>query len=85
MKNGRMAVSKIVAKEIDYKRFGFSLLFVGVFFYLGSVIPKEGKTMLDTYAMMGTTCLMLVVSAIFFSLSIKYKKLRSEIKEDDSI
>ncbi|PLS15661.1 hypothetical protein CVD28_21460 [Bacillus sp. M6-12] len=75
----------MLAKETDYKRFGFCLLFVGVFFYLGSVIPQEGKTLLDTYVMMGATCLMLLVSAKFFSLSLKYKKLRSQTEEEDTI
>ncbi|PLT35241.1 hypothetical protein CUU64_04205 [Bacillus sp. V5-8f] len=60
---------------VDFQRFAVTLLCVSVFFYLGTVIPSEGKTVFTTYIMMGVTVLFLVGSITFFMLSRKYKKI----------
>lgn len=74
-------MKKLHEKMIDFKRFAVTLLCVGVFFYFGSIIPSEGKTMLDTYGMMGATVTFLAASIIFFIRSSKYKKILTENSE----
>ncbi|WP_254052819.1 YrhC family protein [Bacillus sp. V59.32b] len=74
-------MKKLHEKMVDFKRFAVTLLCVGVFFYFGSIIPSEGKTMFDTYGMMGATTVFLVASIIFFTLSSKYKKILAENNE----
>ncbi|RFU65794.1 YrhC family protein [Peribacillus glennii] len=81
MKNENTRASQIHGKVVDFQRFAVTLLCVSVFFYLGSVIPSEGKTMFITYGMMGATVVFLIGSAIFFTLSKKYKNILSDNDE----
>ncbi|RUQ32860.1 hypothetical protein ELQ35_00690 [Peribacillus cavernae] len=68
-------------KMVDFKRFAVILLCVSAFFYLGSVIPSAGKTMIGTYVNMGATIVFIMASIIFFILSSKYKKILAENDE----
>lgn len=81
MKSEKAKASHMHAKMVDFQRFAVTLLCVSVFFYLGSIIPSEGKTMITTYGMMGATVVFLIASAIFFTLSRKYKKILSDNDE----
>lgn len=76
---------KLTAKMMDYRRFAITLLCIGSFFYLGTILPTEGKTM---YSMNGYTLasvLFLTMSIICFLQSSKYKKNLTEIDEQDSL
>ncbi len=69
-------------KIIDYKRFGFTLLALSVFLYLGVVIPAEGKTILKTYILMGGTVVLLSASLMFFMKSNRFKKELQSLDEE---
>ncbi|XXM73654.1 YrhC family protein [Lysinibacillus sphaericus] len=58
----------------DFKRFGFTLLALSVFMYLGVVIPSETVTPVKTLTLMSGTVVLLGFSLIFFTKAIKYKK-----------
>jgi hypothetical protein len=58
----------------DFKRFGFTLLALSVFMYLGVVIPSETVTPVKTMTLMSGTVVLLGLSLIFFTKAIKYKK-----------
>ncbi|MEL3974451.1 YrhC family protein [Rossellomorea oryzaecorticis] len=58
----------------DFKRFGFTLLALSVFMYLGVVIPSETVTQVKTMILMSGTVVLLGLSLIFFTKAIKYKK-----------
>jgi FtsH-binding integral membrane protein len=75
--------SHIRKKMLDYKRFAITLLCVGAFFYLGSLIPSEGKTMFDTYGYLGVTIAFLIMSIGFFAASSKINKKLSDM--DDAL
>jgi hypothetical protein len=74
-------VSQMQEKMMDFKRFAVTLLCVGAFFYLGSIIPSEGNTLIRTYVIMGATTAFLFASIIFFLISSKYKKILAENNE----
>lgn len=76
--------SKLVAKMMDYKRFAITLLCVGSFFYLGSIIPSEGKMIFNTYGYLIASVLFLIASIVCFYQSSKCKKNLAEIEEHDS-
>ncbi|WP_285765425.1 YrhC family protein [Peribacillus sp. SI8-4] len=73
------------SKMADFKQFGITLLCVGSFFYLGTILPSGGKTLMDTYAYMGATIMFLGVSILFFRLSNKYKKTLADMDDQDFI
>jgi hypothetical protein len=58
----------------DFKRFGFTLLALSVFMYLGVVVPSETVTPVKTLTLMSGTVVLLGLSLIFFTKAIKYKK-----------
>ncbi|WP_163101857.1 YrhC family protein [Peribacillus alkalitolerans] len=60
-------------KMVDNKRFAITLLAVGVFFYLGAVIPSEGKSEFDTYVMFGSSVGFLGGSIFYFFRSKAFK------------
>ncbi|MDF2857278.1 MAG: putative rane protein [Neobacillus sp.] len=71
--------SKIIYdKMVDFKRLAVLLLAVGVFFYLGSIIPSETKTMMDLNIMVFSSISFLLVAIIFF---IQSKKCQSKLNE----
>jgi large-conductance mechanosensitive channel len=65
-------------KMVDFKRFAVLLLAVGVFFYLGSIIPSETKTKMDLNIMVFSSISFLLVAIIFF---IQSKKCQSKLNE----
>lgn len=66
----------VFEKMVDFKTFGKVLLAVGVFFYLGSVLPSVSKSILETYIMLGASTVFLLTAIIFFLLSkVQYNKL----------
>ncbi|WP_179884938.1 YrhC family protein [Bacillus sp. AFS015802] len=61
-------------KVVDFKRFGFTLLALSVFMYLGVIIPTETVTPGKTVTLMTGTVILLGMSLLFFTRAIKYKK-----------
>ena len=56
-------------KMVDFKRFGMVLLAIGVFFYLGVIIPSETKTAMDLNIMILSSMSLLAGSILFFTRS----------------
>jgi hypothetical protein len=67
-------------KMVDFKQYGTVLLAVGVFFYLGTIIPSETKVMTDIYIATGASVGFLAGSVSFFSIA---KKFRSQLIETE--
>ncbi|KWW14011.1 MULTISPECIES: YrhC family protein [Bacillaceae] len=84
-KRTNQTAAMLNSKMADFKQFGITLLCVGSFFYLGTILPSGGKTMIDTYAYMGATIMFLGVSILFFRLSNKYKKILAEMDDQDTL
>lgn len=68
-------------KMIDFKRFAVILLTVGVFFYLGVIIPTDIKNELDQNIMMICSMSFLAASILFFIESKKCQLKLMEIEE----
>jgi uncharacterized membrane protein YiaA len=66
--------SNIAAKMHDYRRFAIILLCVGSFFYLGTILPAEGKTEYSTAGYLLASVVFLAVSIACFMQATKYKK-----------
>ncbi|MCC3356631.1 YrhC family protein [Bacillus sp. REN16] len=64
-------------KITDFISFGYILLVLSVFFYIGIIIPEE-RSPFQIYSMMGSTLIFLSSSFTFFLLAIKYKKQLEE-------
>ncbi|MEH7547778.1 MULTISPECIES: YrhC family protein [Bacillaceae] len=67
-------------KMVDFKRFGTVLLAVGIFFYLGVIIPVEGKTELAQNLMVLSSTSFIALSILFF---IQYKQCQLKLLEMD--
>ncbi|WP_321172042.1 YrhC family protein [Mesobacillus boroniphilus] len=67
-------------KMLDFKQYAIVLLAVGVFFYLGTIIPSETKVMTDIYIATGASVSFLAGSVSFFSIS---NKLRNQLIETE--
>ncbi|MGE7759166.1 YrhC family protein [Peribacillus sp. NPDC097895] len=86
MKNGKkQSAAMLRSKMVDYKQFAITLLCVGTFFYLGTILPSGAKALMDTYVYMGATIMFLGISILFFRLSNKYKKTLAEMDDQDSL
>ncbi|PKG24477.1 YrhC family protein [Niallia nealsonii] len=72
------ALKDLMGKIVDFKRFAIVLLAVGVFFYLGVIIPTPDKTEINTAVMMMMTSACLGGSIFFFA---KAKKLKNKLNE----
>ncbi|MGE7601133.1 YrhC family protein [Peribacillus sp. NPDC097675] len=72
------------SKMTDFKRFAITLLCVGAFFYIGTILPTSDKTDAYTNVYMGATVLFLSLSILFFSVAKKYKRILDEIDDQDS-
>lgn len=76
-----MYKKKLNALMSDFKYYGFALLCVGVFLYVGILIPgsyhfmNSSNELFKQHMLMGTTCLLLAGSLSCFLQSIKYNKL----------
>ncbi|MEH6941916.1 YrhC family protein [Bacillus sp. JJ722] len=60
-------------KMVDYKHYGFTLLCLSVFLYIGTFISMSEGT-IHPGVIVALTLLLLSGSALFFTLSIRYKK-----------
>lgn len=68
-----MNAKQLYEKMIDYKQFATVMLTVGVFFYLGTIIPSETKVMTDIYIAAAASTGFLTGSILFFSIAKKYR------------
>ncbi|SFA95131.1 YrhC-like protein [Bacillus sp. cl95] len=76
--------AKILSEKMaDYKRFAIVLLSVGVFFYLGIILPSVTNSTSDINIMMGTSVVSLTLSIFFFFRSKHYKNLLQKLGETD--
>jgi hypothetical protein len=76
---------KLYEKMIDYKQFATVLLTVGVFFYLGTILPAENKVMSDINLAMGASIGFLAGSILFFGLAKKYRSQLIESEEGQEL
>ncbi|PLS01340.1 hypothetical protein CVD27_26080 [Neobacillus cucumis] len=67
-------------KMIDCKRFGTVLLAVGIFFYLGVIIPVDAKNELAVNTMVLSSTSFIALSILFF---IQYKQCQMKLLEMD--
>lgn len=56
----------IYEKMVDFKQFAVVLLAVGVFFFLGVIIPSDSKSEMDVNIMMIASMSFLAVSILLF-------------------
>ncbi|MED1863145.1 YrhC family protein [Fictibacillus nanhaiensis] len=78
MKNNAEFIKKKIA---DYQRFGFILLAVSTFFYIGLVLPVEDKNFVQsiTLGIASTTCL--GFTALMYNVVRKCKTQLQELSE----
>ncbi|MDR4889034.1 YrhC family protein [Fredinandcohnia sp. QZ13] len=57
----------------DFTNYGYILLVLSVFLYIGVLIPEE-RSPYQIYIMMGSTFILLCLAFTFFLLVTKYKK-----------
>ena len=69
-----MNKKKLQALIIDFKQYAFILLAVSVFFYIGVVLPDQGKEDIYDLVLMITTVAFLIGSFLCFERSLNYKK-----------
>jgi predicted MFS family arabinose efflux permease len=74
---------KIYEKMVDFKQFAVVLLAVGVFFFLGVIIPSDTKSEMDVNIMMIASMSFLAISILFFIQS-KQCQLKLNDMEDGS-
>ena len=67
-------------KMVDFKRFGSVLLAVGIFFYLGVIIPIEAVTEFELNLMVLSSTSFIALSILFF---IQYKQCQLKLLEMD--
>jgi predicted MFS family arabinose efflux permease len=70
-------------KMVDFRQFAIVLLAVGVFFFLGVIIPSDSKSEMDVNIMMISSMSFLAVSILFFIQS-KQCQLKLMDNEDGS-
>ncbi|WEG14107.1 YrhC family protein [Pullulanibacillus sp. KACC 23026] len=58
----------------DYKRFSFIFLYLSTFLYIGSLLPFDDKSTLNTSYCMLASCLLLSVSLFFYTLMRRLEK-----------
>lgn len=71
---------QLYEKMVDFKRFAVILLAVGVFFYLGVIIPSNSKDTMGVNMMIIASASFIAVSLLFF---IQSKVCRSKLLELD--
>ncbi|WP_249745307.1 YrhC family protein [Mesobacillus boroniphilus] len=76
-----MDAKQLYEKMVDFKQYATVLLAVGVFFYLGTIIPSETKIMTDLYIATGASIGFLAGSISFFSIAKKYRNQLIETEE----
>ncbi len=80
-----MKAKQLYEKMVDFKQFGKVLLAVGVFFYLGTIIPSETKVMTDIYIAIGASLGFLAGSILFFSFAKRYHNQLIESEEGQEL
>ncbi|CAM3932921.1 YrhC family protein [Mesobacillus thioparans] len=80
-----MKAKQLYGKMVDFKQFGNVLLAVGVFFYLGTIIPSETKVMTDIYIAIGASIGFLAGSILFFSFAKRYRNQLIESEEGQEL
>ncbi|WP_042354977.1 YrhC family protein [Bacillus rubiinfantis] len=73
----------VYEKMIDFKRFGIVLLAVGVFFFLGVIIPSVAKSIMESKIMILTSVSFLAVSILFFIQSKICETRLLEMEDSD--
>lgn len=76
-----MNAKKIHEKMIDYKQFATVLLTVGVFFFLGTIIPSATKVTEDIEVATAASVGFLSFSILFFSMAKMYRNQLNESEE----
>jgi hypothetical protein len=72
-------------KMIDLKRFAVVLLAVGVFFYLGVIIPSDTKSEMDQNIMIIASASFIAGSLLFFIQSKQCRTKLLEYKDDENL
>ncbi|MGG3563773.1 YrhC family protein [Neobacillus rhizosphaerae] len=72
---------RLYEKMVDFKRFATILLAVGVFFYLGVIIPSDTKSEMDVYIMVLSSLSFLALSILLFIQSKQCQMKLSETEE----
>jgi hypothetical protein len=80
-----MNAKKLYDKMVDYKLFATVLLTVGVFFYLGTILPSENRVMADINLAMGSSIGFLSGSILLFGLAKKYRGQLIESEEGQDL
>ncbi|WP_449537062.1 YrhC family protein [Ferdinandcohnia sp. Marseille-Q9671] len=65
------------SKITDYTHFGYVLLALSVFLYIGVIIPED-RSPFQLYTLMGSTAILLSLSLLFFILAMKSRKQLDE-------
>jgi hypothetical protein len=76
---------KLYEKMIDFKRFAVVLLAVGVFFYLGVIIPSDTKSEMDQNIMIIASASFMAGSLLFFIQSKQCRTKLLEFEEDEKL
>ncbi|MDQ7861959.1 YrhC family protein [Peribacillus frigoritolerans] len=50
----KQTAAMLRSKMVDFKQFAITLLCVGSFFYIGTILPTGDKAMIDTYVYFGS-------------------------------
>jgi len=80
-----MNAKQIYDKMVDYKQFATVLLTVGVFFYLGTIIPSDTKVITDIYIATAASLGFLAGSIFFFAFAKKYRSQLIESEEGQEL
>lgn len=76
-------IKNLYEKMVDFKQFAVVLLAVGVFFFLGVIIPSDTKSEMDINIMMISSMSFLAFS-IFLFIQSKQCQLKLMDMEDNS-
>lgn len=76
-------MKNLYEKMVDFKRFGTVLLAVGVFFYLGVIIPMNVKSEWDTNIMVISSTSFFALSILFFIQSKIYQIKLSNMEDSE--
>lgn len=75
-------VKDLYGKMVDYKRFAIVLLTVGVFFFLGVILPSAAKTEMELNIMIIGSLAFLAASILFFTFSKQCEMKLLDMEED---
>jgi hypothetical protein len=74
-------IKQMFGKMTDYRRFAIILMSVGVFFYLGIIIPTLPKTEIQLNIMMAASLIFFAGSIFYFNQSKLLKKKLLELED----